>query len=372
MTIRSRVRRIHLKRDYFYSLLALAALLIGVRLALPYIVKDYVNRRLASLDAYVGHVDDVDMGLWRGAYRVDGMKIQKKGEKQPTPFFDSRRVDFSVEWRSLFHGSLVSEAHFYEPKLNLVEGPTENQSQLGSGEDWHERLEELFPFHFNTVEVHDGTITFRTPGIATQDALTAQHVHAIVTNITNVVDKKKPTFADFRMTAKVLGGADTYAYGSAQPFNRNSTFDLNFAVEHVKVPQINPWLREYLKADAKRGDFDLYLEVAAANGRYEGYAKPLLRNVQFLSLSDEPVEHPVKGLWNAALQLATKIFENQPHQQVAARVPFHGTIEGTTRTDLLASIGSVLRNAFVGAFARSIEDRISMKNVQDGDTKDQG
>ena len=370
MRTRARERRIHRLRDYFYPLLALAVAVIAIRAALPYIVKDYVNKRLAALDSYVGHVSDVDVGLYRGAYRIDGIEIQKKGGKQPTPFFDSRQVDFSVEWKSLIHGRLVSEAHFYEPKLNLVEGPTENQSQLGGEEDWHQRLEELFPFHFNTVEVHDATITFRTPGIATEDALTAQHVNGIVTNITNVVDKKKPTFADFRVTGKVLGGADTYAYGSAQPFNRTSTFDLNFAVEHVKVPQINPWLREYLKADAKRGDFDLYLEVAAANGHYEGYAKPMLRNVQFLSLNDEPVEHPLKGLWNAALQLASKIFENQPRQQVAARVPFHGTIEGTTQTDLLTSIGSVLRNAFVGAFARSIEDRISMKNVEDGN--DQG
>jgi hypothetical protein len=94
----------------------------------------------------------------------------------------------------------------------------------------------------------------------------------------------------------------------------------------------------------------------------------MLENVQFMSLEDKPVRSPLKSLWNATLQLAAEIFENQPRKQLAARVPFRGTIQGT-QTDLLATIGSVLRNAFVGAFARSIEDRISLQNVEGEDGK---
>ena len=147
-------------------MLSIAVALIAIRVALPFIVKDYVNGRLHALDAYDGSVADVDIGLWRGAYRIDGIEIVKRGAKQPTPFFDGRRVDFSVEWHSLLRGALVAEAHFQEPRLNLVEGPNRKQSQLGTEEDWHDRLEELFPFRFNTIEIHDGTATFRTPGIS--------------------------------------------------------------------------------------------------------------------------------------------------------------------------------------------------------------
>ena len=353
------------RTDYLWLVLAIAFALIAIRVALPFIVKDYVNGRLHALEAYDGSVADIDISLWRGAYRIDGIEIVKRGAKQPTPFFDSQRVDFSVEWHSLLHGSLVSEAHFYQPKLNLVEGPTTKQSQLGTEEDWHDRLEELFPFHFNTIEIHDGTATFRTPGIAVGDALTARHVNGIITNITNVVETEKDAFAEFRLTGKVLGGADAWAYGSAEPFSKRSSFDLNMAVEDVAVPHVNPWLRQYLKADAESGDFDLYLEVASANGRYQGFAKPMLENVQFLSSDDLPEKekNPLKTIWNATLQLAAEIFENQPRQQVAARVPFSGTVAGS-QTDILATIASVMRNAFVGAFARSIEDRISLEDVE--------
>ena len=117
-------------------------------------------------------------------------------------------------------------------------------------------------------------------------------MNGIITNITNVVDTEKDAFAEFRMTGKVLGGAEAWAYGSAEPFSKRSTFDLNLAVENVDVPNVNPWLREYLKADAKSGEFDLYLEVASSNGRYEGFAKPMLENVQFLGSEDLPTENP--------------------------------------------------------------------------------
>jgi hypothetical protein len=345
--------------------LAIALALIAIRLALPYIVRDYVNGRLHRLDAYDGSVADIDIGLWRGAYRIDGIEIAKTaGTKQPVPFFDSRRVDFSVEWHSLLRGSLVAEAHFYEPKLNLVQSPNEQQSQLGTEEDWHDRLQELFPFKFNTVEVHDGTITFRTPGIAVGDALVARHVNGILTNITNVEESGKETFAEFRMTGQVLDGAQTWMFGSAEPFNKRAKFDLNLGLEKISIPSVNPWLREYLRADAKRGDFALYLEVASANGHYKGYAKPIAKNVQFIGIED-PVRHPLKSLWKGALQLAAEIFENQPRKQIAAKIPFEGSIAGE-RTDIMAAIGSVLRNAFIAAFTRSIDESISIKDVEGG------
>ena len=134
----------------------------------------------------------------------------------------------------------------------------------------------------------------------------------------------------------------------------------------MEVPKVNPWLRQYLRTDAARGDFALYLEIASSNGRYRGYAKPILKDVEFLSLDEpaEPVKHPLKGLWKAALQLAAEMFENQPRQQVAAKIPFSGTV-ARKRTDVVAALASVLRNAFVAAFTRSIEGSISLKDVED-------
>jgi hypothetical protein len=41
-------------------------------------------------------------------------------------------VDLSVEWRSLLRGSIVAEAQFLSPELNLVQGKSDADSQLGN------------------------------------------------------------------------------------------------------------------------------------------------------------------------------------------------------------------------------------------------
>ena len=88
-------------------------------------------------------------------------------------------------------------------RRNLVHAKSEQGSQLGGEENWNARLEELFPFRFNTVQVVDGTVRFLAPGISAQDAITARHVSGAVSNLTNVLDSGKRTFADFQISGDV-------------------------------------------------------------------------------------------------------------------------------------------------------------------------
>jgi hypothetical protein len=349
-------------RKILIASLSVIVLLVAARVALPYVVEDFVNRKLAGLDSYDGHVGDIDIHLWRGAYSIDQIEIVKTGAKRPVPFFRGDRVNFSVEWRSLFRGSIVSEASFFQPELNLVQGRTATDTQLGKEENWNARLEELFPFRFNTIEVHEGTVRFLAPGISTGDAITARHVNGSVSNLTNVLDTGKDTFADFRITAEVLDGAPAVVAGSVNAFAAQPTFDVNLEVKKVQLPQVNPWLREFIKADAEAGKFELYLELAAADGKFKGYAKPILQDVD-LYRSGEEEQSALKRIWEGFLDFAANVLENPDAEQVAARIPFTGTIKDP-ETSLFATIASVLRNAFISAFARSLEGSITLRDVK--------
>ena len=350
------------RHKYLWAIVILVLLLTAARAALPAIVKDAVNKKLMALPAYDGHVDDVDLALWRGAYRIEGIRIVKTGSKEPTPFFDGERIDFSIEWRSLLKGSLVSECEMQSPKVNLVQAESEQQSQLGTEVNWADGLERLSPFRFNTIQVMDGTVTFRAPGIRTQDALEATHVNGAITNMTNVVESGKATFAGFQATAKMLDTGTARIDGSANPLAATPTFDVNITVKNVQLPKVNPWLRQYIKADAESGDFELYTELAAADGRFKGYAKPIMRNVNIYS-SEEQEKNPLKRLWEGLVEFAAEIFEDQDSDQVAARIPFSGTIKNPD-AGILETIVSVARNAFVSAFARSLEGSITLRHVK--------
>ncbi len=350
------------RRKWVIGFAVVFLLLVAARIALPYFVENYANRQLASLRSYDGRVGDVDIHLWRGAYSIDDIVIVKTGAARPVPFFKTRRLDLSIEWRSLLRGSLVAEASFESPELNLVQGKGAADSQLGKEENWNARLEELFPFRFNTVAVADGTVRFLAPGISTRDAITARNVRGAVSNLTNVVETGRETFADFRIRADVLEGAPAVIAGSVDAFAAQPTFDVNLEVKKVQLPQVNPWLREYIKADAEAGKFELYLELAAADGKFRGYAKPILQDVD-LYRSNEPEQSALRRAWEGFLDFAANALENPEADQVAARIPFTGSIQNP-ETSLFATIASVLRNAFISAFARSLENSITLRDVK--------
>jgi len=137
-------------------------------------------------------------------------------------------------------------------------------------------------------------------------------------------------------------------------------------VKQVSLPEVNPWLRQYIKADAESGDFELFLEIAAADGKFKGYAKPILQNVDITSTQEH--DNALRKLWEGIVEFAANLFENQRQEQVAARIPFSGTIENP-KAGILATVASVIRNAFVSAFARSLEGSISLRDVKKNSEK---
>jgi hypothetical protein len=351
------------RNKYLLIIGIVVVVLIGARIALEPILLDYANDKLDALPAYGGHIGAIDLSLLRGGYDIQGIEIVKTGAGQPVPFFKADRIAATVEWRSLLRGSLVAEGDLYRPQVNLVQAESEQKSQLGKEVNWVDQFKELFPFRFNTVRIHDGTVTFRAPGIQTKDALTARHIDGSVSNLTNVADSTKETFARFHFDAQVLEDGNANVDGRIDPLAQQPTFDVNLRVKNVQLPQVNPWLTRFIKADAEKGEFELYMELAAAGARFKGYAKPVMRDVDIYS-SEEPEKNPLKRLWEGIVDVAADVLENREKDQVAARIPLSGTIENPD-ADLFATIGSVLRNAFVSAFARSLEGSISVRSVRE-------
>jgi hypothetical protein len=158
---------------------------------------------------------------------------------------------------------------------------------MGTETDWRRVVQHLFPIRINTIRIRNGLVTFVTDKISRQDAVKVQNINGEITNLTNAVGSDEESFAHFNMTAQVLDDAPTQINGSVNPLAETPTFDFNFKLENVKLPKLNPWLRQYIKADAEQGDFEMYMEMAAADGKFKGYAKPLMQHVQLLSKSDQ-------------------------------------------------------------------------------------
>src|SRR3954465_4079705 len=106
------------KKPWVWTLVLVATAVVVVHLYLAIWVRDYVNRKLSEIPDYRAHVNAVTLHLWRGAYQIHGIKIEKISGHVPVPFFQAPLIDLSVEWKALFQGSFVGEIDFHRPELN--------------------------------------------------------------------------------------------------------------------------------------------------------------------------------------------------------------------------------------------------------------
>ena len=82
-----------------------------------------------------------------------------------------------------------------------------------------------------------------------------------------------------------------------------------------------------------------------------------------LHRSSEDDQSALRNAWEGFLDFAANALTNEEADQAAARIPFSGTIRNP-QTSLFATISSVLRNAFISAFARSLEGSITLRDVK--------
>jgi hypothetical protein len=343
-------------------------LAIALRVASPWFVESYVNRQLADMGDYRGSVADIDLALVRGGYTLHDLTIVKSDSKVETPFVDMEKMDLSLQWKALFRAEAVGEVVMHQPVVNLVQSKSDEESQLGTGVNWPQEVRDLFPFQLNLVEVEDGRVTFRAPGIEANESLTARNVHLSLRNLTNVQDLDTEAFADIELDARVMGNAPLRLTGQIDANEELPTFDIDLSFEGAQLVDVNPWLQEFIKVDAHAGTFALYAELAAADGRFEGYLRPIMENPEFFD-AEESTEGPFKKAWEALVGFAAKILENKEEEQVATQIPLSGEFENPN-AGVLEAIVNLLRNAFVAAFAHSLAGTISLGDV-DADVADE-
>jgi uncharacterized protein involved in outer membrane biogenesis len=338
--------------------LTILLVLVAIRAALPFVVEKYVNDELDAMEGYDGHVADVDLHLWRGAYSIEDVEIVKTEGKVDVPFFAAERVDLSLKWSALFDGALVGEVELQRPAMNFVKGKSKATSQTEPAEDWRETVKELFPLKIDELRIVNGEIHYREPGADPPFDLYFDQVQATLANLTNSEDLSETLVATAKAEARLMKSGRTTLDLSIDPFAEKPTFDLNLAVRGVDLREFNDFLRAYANLDVERGRASIYAEVQARRGAFKGYVKPLFEDLDVLRWEEEDESVPEKA-WQAVAGTAAELLENQDKDRLATKVPLEGTFDNPN-PELWATVGGVLRNAFVEAFLHGVEGEIGL------------
>jgi hypothetical protein len=346
-----------MKRRYSVALWTVAVivvLLIAVQIALPYLVRNYLNEKLADMGDYRGQITDVDLALWRGAYKINGLDIVKVSGKVPVPFVKIPVIDLAVSWHSLWYDhAVVARVRFISPELNFVDGGENKEaSQTGQGTDWRDQLNKLLPITLNEVRVSNGRITFNNFTSTPNVKIEADKVNASLYNLTNVADVKGQREAHFAGKALLMGNAPLETAATFDPFSNFEDFDFRLRTTGIELKSLNDFASAYGKFDFNAGNGDLVIQAKAVKGQLTGYIKPLLRNVEIFNWQQD-VENQNKSffrsVWEAVVGAGQAVLKNQNKNQFATRVDLSGSVHKEDISAFQAFL-QILHNGFVQAF----------------------
>jgi hypothetical protein len=336
--------------------------LIVARVVLPYYVKDKVNERLASIPEYSGLVEDVGIALLRGAYSLGGVSIYKVDGASRQPFFMARHIDFSVAWRELFRGQVVSDIHAEDLELNFVAAGPEDVSQKTIDRRWQEVVEDLFPLEVTHLEINNATVRYKDLTQEPNVDLYVRNMQLIATGLRNRAEESDEKFpAEIVVQGDTLGGGKLQFAMAAEPLAPQPHFHLSAKVEEVNLPDLNESLRAIANVDVGRGTFELAAEMAGKDGGFQGYIKPFFEDLDFDNLEDKE-KSVFTRVWENMVGGLAWLVKNKPRDQVGTRIPFEGRF-GDPDVGLWATISNLFRHGFVRAFNPTVEGSINPENV---------
>ncbi|MEO6305765.1 MAG: DUF748 domain-containing protein [Bacteroidia bacterium] len=349
------------KKRWKIVLLSIVVILIVARLILPYVVLKYVNKTLGNIKEYYGHVEDIDIALIRGAYKINNIKLVKQDSvthvKDTMTFFSAQEIDLSVEWKAIFKGKIVGEIYVENPVLNFIKGKHKNEDTKADTSDFKDVIKKLMPLTINHFQINNGQIHFKDPYSSPIVDVPMKNIHVEADNLSNANDSNKVLPSSIKATGDLYGGKLKIDV-KLNALEKKPTFDLNADISNVNMIDLNPFFKAYGKFEVEKGNFGLYTEFAAKDGAFKGYVKPLLKDLKIKHEGDAG-----EILWSEVVSGVAWIFKNHSKDQVATKVPIEGRFD-QPNTGLWTAISYVLKNAFVSALAPSVENTIDIGKVE--------
>lgn len=348
------------KKKRFIILTSIILVLLTIRIFLPLIVKSYVNKVLADIPGYHGHVEDIDIALIRGAYVIDTLYLNKVNAKTQVPFLKLDKTDISVEWKALLSGNIVSEIYMTNPEIIYVaEDMNNSSSELSPTEnDWSKALTDIVPLSINHFEIINGKLAFVEVNADPTIDLQIYQIDLVADNLRNTTAKKRTLPSTVNATAKSIGNGDLSLKGRVNLIKEIPDMDIALSLENVNVSALNDFSNHYAKVDFEKGNLGFFTEIAIADGFLKGYVKALLNDSKFVGSEDGFLE----TLWEGFIGFFKFILKNQKTGTLAVKAPLEGDLNGVD-TKILPTIGSIFKNAFIDAFNEGVDEEVEYQDA---------
>ncbi len=352
---------VNIKKGYIIAG-TIVALIVGVYLAIPYFVLKNVNKILANMEGYRGHIDKFQLNILQVGFSVGGFKIEKLEGDIPVPFIYVDEISNILEWRPLLKGKILGRTILENPKVNFVKGPTKAQTQTGAEGNWIKTVADLPNFTINSVTVNNGKISYFDSYSKPKVEVFINEMNAEITNLRNVYEKGDKLPSHLHLTGNSIGKGQLEVTADMNILKEVPDFNVDFKFRKVNLTALRDFTKAYAKFDFEEGQFSLFMEAALYNSHLKGYVQPLLENIKVLDLKKDKDETWLQHVWSGLVGTTLKVTENSPKERFATRIPFEGDLKDV-KVEIWPTIFNIFKNKFVEAYPKAIDNSIDINST---------
>ncbi|HLP22000.1 MAG TPA: DUF748 domain-containing protein [Chitinophagales bacterium] len=261
---------------------------------------------------------------------------------------------------------MVGELYFETPVVAFTKDKVEPKQVVEDTTTFKQLLDVGMPLDVNIVEIENGSVHYKDLTSSPLVDIAMTNINVKAENLQNTVDPIQVLPSTILVDANVYGGS-VHIDTKLNLLADEPTFDVQAEVKDLNLPSLNNFFKAYGKFTVETGTFGVYAEVAAKDGAFKGYAKPLMKDLKMLGPDDKD-ENVLVKLWEGILDAVVWVFKNKPEDQLATKIPIEGRFTDP-KPNILYTIFALLRNGFIDALNPSLDYEINIHSPAEVDTR---
>lgn len=347
----------------FVVVIALLAILF---VAAEYFLVPIVNRVLdkAVTDRFV-QVTGVQLQPWFGQVGVEGLTVsprKSKGRPAGKPELEVARVDVAIDVHALLDKTVVASMHIRQPTARFT-ASTKKKEVSGPDLTLAQQLGDLIPLRLNRLEVNGGKVFFTTQielPSGTNRALNLKltKIEVLAENLTNSAKISRSLTGTIKASASAETWGDIDVNGKLNAMAKQPTFDIDASLRNLQLTEFSDWTMAFGRFSFTSGSLDVFTEVAAKNGSFVGYVKPLAKDVKTQAIAKDLGAEIIAGV----VEGVTKLLSNPTTKRAGSKVEFRGNFSAP-QVDVVGAIIEVLKNAVIKALRPVVDGEIDLSTT---------
>jgi hypothetical protein len=333
----------------------LAVIIIGLRVYLPFFIKDQIEKNINEVEGLSGSAGNVSLSVLAGHIQINDLVIYDEEYPDPSrPFIFMDHCDIDADWQALFNRKLVARVDIDSLTVNYVIHEVEVEEV-----DFVGMLRELMDFQID-VNITNSTFNYADVTADPNIEFSLNDIFVEGRYLINEVVESDSLPSSLAISASLYGKGSIESNIRINYMQDIPDFDFELEIENADLTDFNEITKEHGGFELSSGLINVYTEAAAHEGAIKGYVKPVLEEIEVIPSEEEA--GVFKQFYESVLDFAASILESPDEDHIATNIEFEGRIDDP-EVEVWQAVWNLLRNAFVEGFSKGLEGIIDFEEL---------